>query len=185
MRRGSIVGGVILILAGLFFLLLPFFPDVSASLDIEEQWPLIIVAIGGLFILGAFIGAPGLAIPGSIFVGLGLMMYYQSTTGEWETWAYSWALIPGFVGVGIIISQALEGNFRRGMRDGGRLIVISLVLFLIFGSFLGGFGNFSSVLAVSLIVIGLWILLRNLFFRRKSDEVIEPEELEKEPEQFV
>lgn len=180
MRRGSIVGGVILILVGLFFLLLPLFPNVSANIDIEDQWPLIIVAIGGLFLLGALIGASGLAIPGSIFVGLGLMMYYQNANGKWDTWAYSWTLIPGFVGVGTIIYQALEGNFRQGLRDGGRLIVISLIMFAVFGSFLGGFGNLGSVLAIGLIVLGLWILARNLLLGRKSDEIDTKEDLEKD-----
>jgi hypothetical protein len=170
MNRGSIVGGVILILVGLFFLLLPLFPNVSANLDIEQQWPLIIVAIGGLFLLGALIGAPGLAVPGSIIAGLGLLMYYQNANDAWETWAFAWTLIPGFVGVGTILYQALEGNFRQGLRDGGRLIVISLIMFIIFGSAFGGFGNLNFAWAIGLIALGLWILVRNLFRDRKSDK---------------
>ena len=175
MRRGSIFAGLILILVGLFFLLLPLFPNISANFNIEEQWPLIIVAVGGLFLLGALVGAPGLAVPGSIIAGLGLMMYYQNANGVWETWAYSWTLITGFVGVGVIISQALEGNFRNGLKDGGRLIVISLVMFIIFGSFFGGFGSTNVFLAVGLIVVGIWLLARNLLFREKSDELKEGE----------
>jgi hypothetical protein len=173
MRRGSIFAGFIFILVGLFFLLLPLFPNLSANFNIEEQWPLIIVAIGGLFLLGALIGAPDLAIPGSILTGLGLMMYYQNANDAWETWAYSWTLITGFVGVGVIISQTLEGKWRNGLKDGGRLIIISLAMFIIFGSFFGGFGSINIVLATGLIAVGIWLLVKNLFFREKSDD---PEE---------
>jgi hypothetical protein len=176
MRRGSIFAGLILILVGLFFLLLPLFPNLSANFNIEEQWPLIIVAIGGLFLLGALIGAPGLAIPGSIISGLGLMMYYQNANDAWETWAYSWTLITGFVGVGLIISQALEGNWRNGLKDGGRLIIISLAMFFIFGSFVGGFGSINIILAIGLIAVGIWLLSKNLFFREKSDKPEEKKE---------
>jgi hypothetical protein len=176
MNRGSIVGGVILILVGLFFLLLPLFPNVSANLDIEQQWPLIIVAIGGLFLLGALIGAPGLAIPGSIIAGLGLLMYYQNTNDAWETWAFAWTLIPGFVGVGTFLSQALDGNFRQGLRDGGRLIVISLIMFIIFGSIFGEFGSLSFAWAIGLIALGLWILARNLILDRKAEKEKSKEE---------
>ena len=173
MRRGSIFAGLILILVGIFFLLLPLFPNLSANFNIEEQWPLIIVAVGGLFLLGALMGVPGLAVPGSIISGLGLMMYYQNANDAWETWAYSWTLIAGFVGVGVIISRTLEGNWRKGLRDGGRLIVISLVMFIIIGSIFGGFGSINIVLAVGLIAAGAWLLAKNLFFRAKSDEVNE------------
>ena len=171
MRRGSIFAGLVLILVGLFFLLMPLFPNLSANFNIEEQWPLIIVAVGGLFLLGALMGVAGLAVPGSIISGLGLMMYYQNANDAWETWAYSWTLIIGFVGVGVIISQTLEGNSRNGLRDGGRLIVISLVMFIIFGSFFGGFGSVNIVLAVGLIAVGAWLLMKNLFFRDKSNEL--------------
>lgn len=180
MRRGSIFSGLILILVGMFFLLLPLFPNLSANFNMEEQWPLIIVAIGGLFLLAALIGAPGLAVPGSIITGLGLMMYYQNANDAWESWAYSWTLISGFVGVGLIISQTLEGKWRKGLKEGGRLIVISLAMFIIFGAFFGGFGSINTILAIGLITVGIWLLLKNLFFREKLDQ---PEE--KKDEQLM
>ncbi len=181
MRRGSIFAGLILILVGLFFLLLPLFPNVSANFNIDEQWPLIIVAVGGLFLVGALMGVSGLAVPGSIVSGLGLMLYYQNANDAWESWSYSWTLIIGFIGVGVIISQTLEGNWRKGLRAGGRLIVISLVLFIIFGSLFGGFGSVNIVLAVGLIAVGAWLLAKNLFFHKKSDEDNEAKK-EKAPE---
>jgi len=163
MRRSSIVAGIILILVGLFFLLLPFFPNLGQFINIEQQWPLIIVAVGGLFLLGALLGATGLAIPGSIIAGIGGLLYFQNLFNAWESWAYAWALIPGFVGVGILIARILEGETRRGLREGGGLIVISLILFFVFGAFLGGGFSFGVVLALVLIASGFWVLIRTVF----------------------
>lgn len=168
MRTSSIIAGLILILVGLFFLLLPFFPNLADSINIEQLWPLIIVGVGGLFLLGAVLGAPDLAIPGSIIAGIGLMLTYQNANNAWESWAYSWALIPGFVGVGIVIQEALKGRARKGLREGGQLIVISLIMFAIFGALLGGFLNFATVAALVLIGVGVWQLLKVLLGRSQA-----------------
>ncbi len=168
MRRSSIAVGIILILVGLFFLLLPLFPNLSNLVNIEQHWPLIIVAVGGLFILGALLGVSGLAIPGTIIAGIGALLYYQNLNDAWETWAYAWALIPGFVGIGIIIARALGGNARQGIREGGGLIVISLILFFVFGALLGGGYSFGVVLAVLLILAGVWQLARAIFGKSRG-----------------
>ena len=162
MRRSSIVAGIILILVGLFFLLLPLFPNISGVIDISEHWPLIIVSVGALFLFAALIGAPGLAVPGSIITGIGCLLLYQNLNDAWESWAYAWALIPGFVGIGIIIARTLEGQARRGLRKGGTLIFISLILFLAFGAFLGDGINFGVLWAVLLIGLGLRLLIKTL-----------------------
>ena len=162
MRRSSIVAGIILILVGLFFLLLPLFPNLANVVNIAQQWPLIIVAVGGLFLLGALLGATGLAIPGSIIAGIGSLLYYQNLNNAWETWAFAWALIPGFVGIGIVIARALKGEARRGVREGSGLIIISMILFFVFGSFLGGGFSFGLVLALFLIGFGLWLVYKTI-----------------------
>lgn len=162
MRLSSIIAGLILILVGLFFLLLPVFPNLADSINIELTWPMIIVGVGGLFLLGAFIGSPGLAVPGSIVAGIGLMLYYQNANDAWETWGYSWALIPGFVGVGVVIQETLEGRASKGLRAGGQLIVISLVMFVIFGALVGRLLNFTLAAALVLIGLGLWQLVKVL-----------------------
>lgn len=170
MRISSIIAGLILILVGLFFLLLPAFPNLADWINIEQMWPMIIVGVGGLFLLGALLGAPDLAIPGSIIAGIGLMLYYQNANDAWGTWAYSWALIPGFVGVGVVIQQALKGQARKGLREGGQLIVISLVMFVIFGALIGGLLNFTMVAALVLIGVGLWQLLKVLLGRSQASK---------------
>ncbi len=169
MRRSSILAGLILIAVGVIFLLMPLFPNVSDLLNINQQWPLIIILVGGMFLLGAFLGSPGLAIPGSLISGLGLLMYYQNSNNAWNTWAYAWTLILVFIGIGIILSRAIEGDLASGLRKGGRLIVIGLILFLVFGSFLGAGFTSSVGLAILLIGIGLWMVARILFNGKRGD----------------
>jgi hypothetical protein len=168
MRISSIVAGLILILVGLFFLLLPLFPSLAERINIELTWPMIIVGVGGLFLLGSFMGSPGLAVPGSVIAGIGLMLHYQNANDAWESWGYSWALIPGFVGVGIVLQQALKGRAAKGLREGGQLIVISLVMFVIAGALIGGLLNFTMAAALVLIGLGLWQLIKVFLGRRPA-----------------
>lgn len=159
-RSGSIIGGLILILVGALLLALQAVPGLAALIDLARFWPLIIVGIGALFLLGALLGSPPLAIPGAIIAGIGGLLFYQNLTGNWASWAYAWALIPGFVGVGIIIAAWL-GDGDTNVRDGGRLIVISLILFVVFGAITGGFGLLGQFWPLLLIGLGLYLLWRS------------------------
>ncbi len=46
----------------------------------------------------------GLAIPGSIITGIGLLLLFQNLTSYWESWSYGWTLIIIFVGAGIYLA---------------------------------------------------------------------------------
>lgn len=157
-KRSSIIVGTILILVGLLFLLVQFFPSLAIGLDISQQWPLIIVSIGGLLILSAIFGSPTMAIPGSIVTGIGGILYVQNLANTWDSWAYIWTLIPGFAGAGLILSGLLGHRRRTAWREGARLLLISLTLFLIFGAFFNGLGALGRFWPVLLIGIGLWML---------------------------
>ncbi len=159
-KRSSIVGGMILILVGATFLLMQLFPSVAEQIDLARQWPLIIVAIGGFFLLAALVGTPPLAIPGSIVGGIGGILYYQNLTGNWDSWAYIWALIPGFVGVGIVLMYVLRGQLRQGLQAGGPQIVISAIMFVIFAGFFTGLGGLGRYWPVLLILAGGWMLIK-------------------------
>ncbi len=160
-KRGSIIGGLILILVGALFLLLQAFPELAAQFDPEHQWPFIIIAVGLLFLVGAVLGTASLAVPGAIIGGIGSLLYYQTLSGNWESWAYAWALIPGFVGLGLILMGVLDREKRSSIRGGIRLIFISLILFAIFGGFMGGFTGLRQFWPLLLIIAGIWMLWRN------------------------
>lgn len=168
--RSSILGGLLLILLGLVFLSFQLFPDLWGGFRIEMSWPLIVVGVGlFLLVFGLAIGEAGMAIPACIVAGIGGILYWQNMTGRFETWAYAWTLIPGFVGVGTILSGILGGTKLRESLEGGLgMILTSAVMFAIFGTFLGGLNLFGEYWPVLLILLGLILLIRS-FLRRRPD----------------
>lgn len=163
-QRANIVAGLLIILIGVAFLVAQIFPDSIAFIDLKENWPLLVIGVGVfLFLMGLLTSTPTLAIPALIVGGIGGILYWQNATGNWESWAYIWTLIPGFVGVGVVVSGLLAGKTREALHDGSRAILVSLIMFAIFGSFLGG-GQFSGLLwPIILIGAGFMILLGSLF----------------------
>src|SRR3989304_2171815 len=137
-RKSNLAFGLILLLIGGFFLAAQFFPQVNEIIRIDYAWPLWVVGVGLIFLVMAIaVRAPGLAVPASIIAGIGGLLYYQNATGAWESWADAWTLIPGFVGVGVFIMNLLEGSFSQAFREGIGPILVSLIMFGLFSSFLG------------------------------------------------
>jgi hypothetical protein len=162
-RRSGLAGGLILVLLGVWFLAVQLVPGLRAWFS----WPWIIIGIGVLMLLiGLLAGVPDMAVPACIVGGIGGILCWQNTTDNWESWGYAWALIPGFVGVGIVLSGLFGGKARQSLRDGGNLILISLILFIVFGALLGGPNLLGDYWPVLLILLGLWILIRPLFRSR-------------------
>lgn len=165
-QRTNTILGLLLVLAGAVFLAQQFYPDLQVWDYFTFSWPVYVIGAGVLLLLlGLLVGAPGMAVPATIVAGIGGVLYWQETTGNWESWAYAWTLIPGFVGLGIILEALLEGKPRGGLRAGGSLMVISAILFVIFASFMGGPALLGTYWPVLLILIGLWFIIRSLLRR--------------------
>jgi hypothetical protein len=167
-NRASLVFGVLLILAGVGFFLIRSNPHLQRQLEEIWAWPLWFVVLGGfLLLLGLIVGEPGMCIPAVIITGLGGIFYYQVQTGDWLSWTYMWALIPGFVGVGIILASLFEGRWSY-IWKGLDLVLISAVLYLIFASLFGGLaflGPYGP--AILLILLGVYVLIRGAVSSRK------------------
>ena len=162
-RRSSLVGGVLLILFGAWFVALQLVPGLSEMLNLEVTWPLFIVAIGGiLFVVALVTAVPGLAVPAFVVAGVGAILYYQTTAGRWETWIYAWGLIPSFVGLGVLVANILDGKTGKGVREGGMLILIGLVLFAVLGSVFGGIGLLGQYWPLLIVGFGLLLVLQGL-----------------------
>ena len=162
-RRSNLTGGVVLIVIGVLLLIFQVMP----GLRVWASWPLIIIGVGVLLLaIGVLAKVPAMAIPACIIGGVGGLLYWQNATGNWESWAYVWALIPGFNGVGIILTGLLGGDTRQSLGVGGWLILISLVLFAVFGSFFGKTGLLGTYWPVLIIAVGLLLLARPLFRMR-------------------
>jgi hypothetical protein len=164
--RTRLIGGLILVLLGGWLLALQIVPGLESIIDLEFSWPLLVIAFGViLLIFGLLTSAPGMAVPACIVGGIGALLYYQNTTGDWTSWAYAWALIPGFAGVGSILAGILGENPRRSIRDGLNMIVFSAILFVVFGSLFGGLNLLGDYWPALLILLGVWILIQPLFRR--------------------
>jgi hypothetical protein len=128
-----------------------------------------VIGAGGLFFVGMFVGGKsvsGLAVPGTIISGIGLLLLYQNFTGHWESWAYGWTVILMFVGLGIWIMGLWAGDARQ-RHAGLQVLKVGAVLFVIFGALFEfvffGFGGpaFSRIVfPVLLIVVGLYLVVR-------------------------
>jgi hypothetical protein len=175
-RRTNLVVGLLLVIFGGLFLAAQFYPQLADIVTLQFDWPLYVVGVGLLFfVLAALAGAPGLAVPGSIIIGIGGILYYQNLTGDFESWAYAWTLIPGFVGIGVFFTSLFEGSFLEGLREASRLVIFSLVMFAIFGSFLGGPAILGDYWPVLLVLAGIWMVVRGIARPRAPRvEVVNP-----------
>ena len=164
--RANIATALVMIGIGAWFLAIELSPQVKNFAYGGDTWPIPIIAIGGwLALVGLMTWTPGMFIPASIVGGVGGLLYWQNATGNWESWAYAWALIPGFTGVGILVDGLLTRK-RGAALTGFWFIFYSLVLFGVFGSFLGGWSLISRLWPLLVIGLGLFILARGLFRRR-------------------
>jgi len=174
-NMGTLIGGSVLIAIGLLSLLSQLFRQINFW---ETFWPLTIIGIGAVFFAAMFAGGgsvSGLAIPGSIFSVIGLMLFYQNLTGHWESWAYGWTVILVSVGVGIFIMGARSGKPEQ-RQAGLRVLRIGLIMFIIFGAvfeliFTAGmpFGLRAVFFPAALIILGLYLIISQSSLFKKSD----------------
>jgi hypothetical protein len=168
-RRSDLVIGIILLLIGALFLAAQFdiVPNLNEIINIQYQWPMIIVGVGVLlFILGLLTRNPGMSVPACIVGGIGGILYFTNSTGMWGAWAYLWTLIPGFVGIGIILSTLLGGEEKTGYREGLRLILVSVILFAIFFMLLSGQANITRYWPILIILAGIWVIIQTIFRKK-------------------
>jgi hypothetical protein len=163
-KRTSIVGGAVLILVGTLLFLGQIMPDLIPDIWTDFSWPWIVVGVGlFLFALGAVLGEPGMSVPAVIVGGIGGILTYQNYTGDFASWSYLWTLIPGFVGLGIILMSLLGGE--GSLKDGLNLLLISATMLAVFGSFFGALGMAGQYWPVLLILLGVVLLVRTFINR--------------------
>ena len=175
-----VAGGLVLILIGTLFLL----GNVIGVETMRFAGPVMVLAFGGIFFVGMILGGRqtgALAIPGSMFVILGLMLLVQTILDAGESWAYAWALFaPAGVGVGLVVFSWWSAKPEL-KRPGYILITIGLTIFVVFGMFFETlFGLFDSsmsgtlVLSFGLIGLGVLLLLGRLVRWRGLIEWLPP-----------
>ncbi len=168
-RRSDLIFGIIILLIGAWFLAAQFnlLPGLNQIMNVQYQWPLIVIGVGVfLFLLGLLLRAPGMSVPACIVGGIGGILYWSNATSSWGAWSYLWTLIIGFVGVGIILSTLLGGGERKGYIEGLRLILISVILFVIFVMLTSGQSYLLKYWPVLVVLAGIWIIIQTLFRRK-------------------
>lgn len=170
-NSGSLTFGILLILAGIAFLL-------ERYLDIDLgrfTWPIFIIAPGVLTYLVSLAlpeeTGKGVSAAGSIVTMVGLILLYQNTTGHYESWTYAWALIaPTSLGLGWIVYGLLHGS-KETIQQGLRLAGVGLAIFLVAGAYfelvVGNGGRprpwVDDLWPVLLILLGIILLARNFW----------------------
>lgn len=167
-RPGSSVAfGVVLVVLGLFALLVQF-----TGFDAGQSWPLFVIIPGlTLLVVGYVSLGTGALIPGAILTVIGLILAYQSSTGDWPSWAFAWPLVaPGGVGLGLFL-QGVRNHDSHLLRQGRVLMFVAAIIFMI------GFVIFATIFRISdtdygwfgkaalpalLIVVGLVLLVRSI-----------------------
>ncbi len=154
-----VVAGCAAIALGVLVIIGSFLPPGSRVVS----WPLIIIGVGATFLLfGAGTTAVGLAIPGTIVLGIGCLLYVQHLTGWWGSWAFAWALIPGFTGLGLLLFDRLGKASPEVRTTAHILLAASAALFLVFAAAVGRNSWAWIVLGVALVAAGVVVVLRSL-----------------------
>lgn len=166
-RRTSIIGGAILILIGGLLFAAQILPNFNLGIFDIVSWPWIIIGVGlFLFALGVALGEPGMAVPATIVGGIGGILTYMNSTGYWGRW-YIWTLVPGFVGIGIVLMNLLGGKEEdSSLKAGGTLILISFILLAALGSIFGASVMASKYWPILLVLLGLVLMGRTLFTKK-------------------
>jgi hypothetical protein len=140
--------------------------------DAAWGWPLFVVVPGLTLLLVGYISlGTGALIPGAILTIVGLILAYQSSTGDWPSWAFAWPLVaPGGVGLGLFL-QGVRNHDVHLLRQGRVLMFVAAIIFMIgfviFGTVLN-IGNYNygwfgrAALPALLIVVGIVLLARSI-----------------------
>jgi hypothetical protein len=172
-NRTQLVLGLLLILVAGWLIATQINHDLAKLIPISlTQWPIWVIFAGAaLLVIGLLVGEADMAVPACIVAGIGGILYYQNASGNWESWSYLWTLIPGFVGVGRILSGIIGGNFMPSLKEGLQALLASAILFTIFATIFKAWNIFAApynayVPIALLFILGIWFIVRG-FVRQK------------------
>lgn len=145
-RTRGLAAGIVLIVAGAFFLLVNIFP--------RQVGPSFLLLVGLAFLVTYFLAGRnvGFLIPGGIVAGLGLaVLLSQSFPGR-----ESGGIVLLCLGLGFITIWLFERAHGWSLIPGGILVVIGA---FVLSSELVQIGDVGRWWPVILILVGLWVLI--------------------------
>lgn len=167
MTRGNALGGALLIVLGIVFLVGQIF-DFHLG---HYLWPFTVIVPGVFLFLGAMAldeeAGKALAIISGIVTMVGVILFVLTFTNLWASWSYAWALVaPTGPGLGLWLLGTLK-NRPELVKSGKELIRVGLIIFVVAAVFfelvigISGFGLGRYGLPLLLILLGLFLLVRN------------------------
>jgi hypothetical protein len=166
MKKTTLFIGIILVLLGILLAAMQIYP----ALNDYIQWPMILIGLGLLFLVAMVLSGNGdFAIPGLVNAGLGGIFLYQMMNNDWASWSFVWPLIPGFVGLGILLANLV--NRERVDRGGIILVFASGVGFAAFYAAYH-YENISvdMLWPLALILVGVIVVVQALSRNRSDSE---------------
>ncbi len=165
----GVIIGIVLVLVGIFSLFGRYF----VFFNMDYLWPLIVVVVGVVFFAMMLLGDKSrgsLAVPGSILVAIGLILFVMNLTNTWEAWSYCWALIICASGIGMWINGQWSSQPELKKR-GFATLRSGLILFIIFGVIMefifsvSGGARWGSLLlwSILLTLVGVYLLVTRIF----------------------
>jgi glucan phosphoethanolaminetransferase (alkaline phosphatase superfamily) len=129
--RFNLFFGIIVVAAGIFFLLQNLFPTMAVW---DFFWPILpillgltLIQMGSLFHDG---GRSFFVLIGSMLMMAGLLLLIQNYIKHPYWWSYAWPLIfPGAFGIGQIICSR-NGTRKNTFHNGLSFLIIGIVFFL-------------------------------------------------------
>jgi hypothetical protein len=146
--RGLLYVGILLLLLGGIFMVSQLGESMSGVLGLRlgwrVTWPFLVLFVGLAFLLPLLIWwerrreIVGLLMPGAIITINGLILLFQNTVGNFESWAYLWPLELIAVAIGLLLMYLL-GKRERGLTMAAAIVGgIGLVFLAVFSTAFGG-----------------------------------------------
>lgn len=143
--------------------------------------PLLIIVLGAVFILlvfalaGQWAGAPWFYLPGCTLVALGIILFLNVATGDWQAWSYAWMLLVAGLGLGVTLLGRQAGFDRLVLLIGLGMAGAGVTLFALFGMLVRGpFIQIMAPILLAVIGLALWRLRPDTLLRRAGQDATPP-----------
>jgi uncharacterized membrane protein HdeD (DUF308 family) len=157
--KANLFTGITLIILGIVFALIQY-----SNLRWDNFWPLILVAGGILFFTRFLMDRSNYSslMPGSILLIIGILFFYLTLT-SWSKMEYLWPTFILAPGIGFLLIYIFNPEKNNSWVAAVILILLAIV-------FYAQFFTKSEIWPIFLIIIGLYLIIKQLIEDRKEDE---------------
>lgn len=135
---------------------------------IDVLWPGFVLAPGLLLLWPAYNATPErpsrlsfLAVPGAIFLTVGVLLFVMNLSDHFEAWAYSWPLVFGSVGWALMYMRRFDpahSVHQSGYKFLRLMVLLAMGLAVFFEIVV--FGSVNPLLPLGVIAFGVYLLVK-------------------------